>query len=122
MTFDFKNLAENLIYIISALLVGGLIGFSSANVSNKQTTDQFLEHVIPIFEDAVKKETNKIQNTFKTEFKKAKVKNGALQIDYKPEIDNGISIEKDSLILKTPTNTVKEKKKRKFLGFLRKKK
>lgn len=98
---NFKNLAENLIIVIVAAFVGGTIGYYASTNANKQT----VELLRPTIEEAIRKETNQISNTFKTEIKKLKTKNGQSQIEIKPVLENEIdqdTIVEDSLSLATP--------------------
>lgn len=71
------NIAENAFYII--LISAAMI------VSNKVTISGFEGMV----QEAIAKETTKIENTFETEIKKLKAKNGGqVDLDIRPVIDN----------------------------------
>ena len=93
---NFKNLAENLIYIMLSVVVGGVIGYTASTHSNKQT----ILLLKPTIEQAIKKETTSILNKYETTIKKQKVKKGVSSIDYTPKVQNVIENKPDSLILK----------------------
>lgn len=97
MKINFKNLAENLIIVIVAGLLGGYIGFKSALGGIKAQQ--------PIIEQAIQKNTSEISNTFQNEFKKIKNKKGeSINIIIDPSTNSIIS--NDS----TQTVTVSERK------------
>lgn len=97
---NFKNLAENLIIVIVAALLGGLIGYTASTKANKQT----VELLRPTIEQAIRKETTQISNSFKTEIRKLKTKNGTTDFVISPKLDNTIEEPQDT------TSRVEEKK------------
>lgn len=97
MSFNFKNLSENLIIIIVAGLLGGVIGYVAAVKSHKVTVAQLK----PVVEKAIDKET--IKNEIKNEISIAKIKKSdSIKIVLEPINNqkpvNIISKKKDSCI------------------------
>lgn len=73
---NFKNLSENLIYIIVAFIIGGVVGFTASIKSNKQT----IELLRPTIVEAIKKETTAIHNKIDVKIDKVK-KSDSLNIN-----------------------------------------
>ncbi|WP_228235930.1 hypothetical protein [Allomuricauda sp. M10] len=74
---NWKNIVENTIYI--ALIIAGM------TINNKVTISEFEGMV----QSAIQKETTKIENTFQTEIKKLKSRDGGtIDLKVNPEIDN----------------------------------
>ncbi len=91
---NFKNLAENLIIVIIAALIGGVIGYVASTKANKQT----IELLRPTIEEAIRKETTSITNEFKTEIKKLKNRgSGNIRLEIEPVLENEIKQKKDSI-------------------------
>lgn len=94
---NFKNLAENLIIVIIAGLIGGVIGYMASTKANKQT----IELLRPAIEEAIRKETTSITNEFKTEIKKLKNRgSGNIRLEIEPILENKIQQNKDTVKLK----------------------
>jgi len=106
---NFKNLAENLIIIIIVGILGAYIGYTASTKANKQVLEAFM----PLIQEEFKKETTKIENSFKTEIKKLKTKKGETEIRYTPDLTNILEVKKDTI---TPVKTKEIKKRKKFLG------
>ena len=115
MSINFRNVSENLVYIIFAFISGGIVSYYASTYSNKQT----IQLLIPTIEQAIAKETTSILNEYQTNIGKQKIRKGSASIDYTPKVDNVIEtnteIITDTLNLKTPTKQEKPKRK-KFLG------
>lgn len=93
---NYKNTTENLLIVIFGVLVGGAVAYFAATQANKQT----ILALRPVIEEAIRKETTSITNTFKTEIKKLKARKGAaVNVSVDPVLDNeaNTSIKKDSL-------------------------
>lgn len=87
MKLDWRNVIENLIYIIA---IGTML-----IISNNVTIARFE----PMIDAAIKQETTAIKNEFRTEIKKLKAKDGAaVDLQISPDLDNKAQtiIEKDS--------------------------
>lgn len=98
---NFKNLAENLIIVIVATIVGGVVGYNASILSNKQT----ITLLIPTIEQAIDKETIKNEILHKVDVKIDKIKKSDsinININQKPTTtQNPVnSIDKDATKIK----------------------
>lgn len=110
---NFKNVTENLVYIISTNVLTAFIVYNVSVKANLQAINAFT----PTIDDAIAKHTTAITNAIEIKDNKFK-KNDSLNIiiDQKPtnnqKTDN-ISVKKVGISEK---DTVKTKKKKRFLG------
>lgn len=96
---NFKNVAENMLIAFVFTIVGLLGGYVIAINAAKTMVDTQKS----IIEKAIRKETTSINNSFKTEIKKLKVKkDGRVDLAIEPVLDTEAttihSTDKDSLV------------------------
>ncbi len=101
---NWKNTAENAFIALIFISIGAFIGYTASIQTAKVTTERILKANNEIIMAAVKKQTteitNNIENSFKTEIKKQKVKGGSQNttttnplLDNTPEINSEIFYE-----------------------------
>lgn len=69
---NFKNLSENLIITVVVFIIGGGVGYFASTLANKQT----IELLKPTIEEAIRRETTKIENNLTNTFEKKSLKKG----------------------------------------------
>ena len=107
---NFKNVTENLGYIIITNLLTAYIVFTASTSANTEATQTTIESFMPTLDKAIAKHTTAITNAIEIKDNKFK-KNDSLNIiiDQKPI---STIIKKDSL----PVKPIEKPKKKKFLG------
>lgn len=102
---NFKNLTENLIIVIVAAVIGGVVGYFSASAAYNNA----YKATEPVILAAIEKTTTEVKQEISNSFRKVKIaENGGFELVTTPELNSEIQVPE------TDTTTVDDTQKRRW--------